>query len=80
MGRQRARAAPGIGTPSPDDVARAVVAGIERDRGEIDVAPLPLRAAGWLAGVAPGLVNAMSRRLGSEEVAEKLAASQRDTR
>ena len=35
---------PGIGTRSPEHVAAAVVRAIEHNRGEIDVAPLPLRA------------------------------------
>ena len=70
----------GVGTPPPEDVARAVVQGIERDRGEIDVAPLPIRAAGWLAGLRPELVNAVNRRLGSREVAEDMAAAQRAKR
>ena len=71
---------PGVGLPSPGDVARAVVAGIERDRGEVDVAPLPLRAAGWIAGPAPGLVNAVSRRFGARRLADEVAAAQRDKR
>lgn len=67
----------GVGTPRPDEVARAVVEGIERDRDEIDVAPLPVRATGWVAAVKPGLVNAMNRRLGSRDIAERLAEAQR---
>jgi len=35
---------PGVGTRSPEDVARAVVRAIERDHGQLDVAPLGLRA------------------------------------
>jgi short-subunit dehydrogenase len=65
---------------SPEQVAKAVVRGIERDRGEIDVAPLPLRVSGWLAGVAPGPVAASARRFGSVEMAEQLGLRQRDKR
>ena len=32
----------GVGTRTPDDVARAVIRGIEKNRAEIDVAPLSL--------------------------------------
>ncbi len=35
---------PGVGTRSPEDVADAVVSTIERDRGEVDVAPSAQRA------------------------------------
>jgi uncharacterized protein len=66
-----------VKTRTPGQVAAAVVRGIERDRGEIDVAPLTVRATGWLAGIAPGAVAAVGRRLGSAEVAEELAERQR---
>lgn len=69
-----------VGLPSPDDVAAAVVTGIERDRGEVDVAPLPLRLSAVLAGVAPGVVTAVGTRLGAGEVAEQAAAAQRSRR
>ncbi len=71
---------PGVGTRTPQDVARAVVAAIERDRGEVDVAPLPLRAGALLAGVAPELAARVSRRLGAHEVSRELAAAQREKR
>jgi uncharacterized protein len=66
-----------VGTRSPEQVARAVVRGIERDRGEIDVAPPLVRAAVRLGGVAPGLAAGIQRRLGAEELAEELAEAQR---
>ncbi len=71
---------PGIGTRSPEDVARAVVLAIERNRGEIDVAPLPLRASTLFAGVAPELAGNLARRLGSEDITRDLAAGQGDKR
>jgi uncharacterized protein len=72
-----AKLPPGVGTNSPDDVARAVITAIERDRGEIDVAPLMLRGSAKLNGIAPGLVNGLSRRLGSAKVAAEIASGQR---
>jgi uncharacterized protein len=66
-----------VKTRTPGQVAAAVVRGIERDRGEIDVAPLTVRATGWLAAIAPDAVAAVGRRLGSAEVAEELAERQR---
>jgi uncharacterized protein len=71
---------PGIGTRSPQDVARAVVSAIERNRGEIDVAPLPLRASTVFAGITPELAASVARRLGSEDITRKMEAGQRDKR
>jgi short-subunit dehydrogenase len=71
---------PGVGTRSPEDVARAVVTAIERNRGEIDVAPLPLRAGATLAGLAPELSATLGRRLGGETLSHKIGAGQRDKR
>ncbi len=70
----------GVHLPSPDEVAAAVVRGIERNRGEIDVAPIPLRISAALAGVAPGAVAAVGSRLGAGEVADEAAAAQRSKR
>ena len=70
----------GVNLPSPEEVAAALVRGIERDRGEIDVAPIPLRISAALAGVAPGAVAAVGSRLGAGEVADQAAAAQRSKR
>jgi uncharacterized protein len=66
--------------PSPGKLGAAVVEGIERDRGEIDVAPLELRLASRLGGLAPGLVTAVATRLGADAVAEEAASAQRSKR
>jgi len=67
---------PGVGTRTPEEVAGAVVSAIERNRGEIDVAPLPLRAGAAFAGFAPELSHAVARRLGGAEISRKMAAAQ----
>ncbi len=69
----------GVSTVPPSDVVNAVLRGIESGRAEIDVAPLVLRAGGWLGGPAPGLVAALSRRQGGQ-FAERLARAQRHKR
>jgi short-subunit dehydrogenase len=71
---------PGLGTVAPDAVADAVVRAIERNRGEIDVAPVSLRAGAIAGGLAPDLAAAVSRRLGGTGVAEQHVAMQRDKR
>jgi short-subunit dehydrogenase len=71
---------PYVRAVSPAQVAEAVIKGIERDKGDIDVAPLPMRASAWLAAVAPELVAKTGRRLGSTEMADELAEKQRHKR
>ena len=62
---------------SPEDVARAVVSAIERNRAEVDVAPLSVRVGATFAGIAPELAAKVARRLGSENIAQEMEASQR---
>ena len=45
----------GVGTRTPDDVAKAVIRGIEKNRPEIDVAPFSLASGARLFGSAPRL-------------------------
>jgi uncharacterized protein len=71
---------PGVGTRSPGDVCRAVVRAIERDPAEIDVAPVTLRAGAAAAGLAPGLAEKVTRRLGAHAVADGLSAGQTSKR
>jgi short-subunit dehydrogenase len=65
-----------VGTRTPEDVARATIRGIERNKGEIDVAPLPLRVGAMIASVAPEFGAAVSRRSGGDKVADEMAAGQ----
>jgi short-subunit dehydrogenase len=70
----------GVGTRTPEDVARAAVRAIERNRGEVDVAPLPLRAGAIFGGLAPELAGSVARRLGSQEISRQMDEGQRDKR
>lgn len=70
----------GVGTRTPEQVADAVIEGIAKNRAEIDVAPLTLRAGGWISGAAPAALAALNRRMGGGEVAENLAAGQSEKR
>ena len=67
-------------TKPPEAVSDAVIRGIEKGKAEIDVAPVPYRVGSLLAGPAPGLVNAFTRRFGGEDVAAQAAEAQRDKR
>ncbi|MBA2505150.1 MAG: SDR family NAD(P)-dependent oxidoreductase, partial [Thermoleophilaceae bacterium] len=67
---------PGVTTRTPDQVAAGVVRGIEGNKHEVDVAPLSLRAASKVAGAFPELAARLQRRMGSRDLAEKMAAAQ----
>lgn len=67
-------------TKTPKDVANAVIAGIERGRAEIDVAPLTVRLGGWLAGPLPNAVAAINRLAGGDRIADAISQAQRDKR
>jgi short-subunit dehydrogenase len=69
-----------VGTRTPDQVAAAVVRGVEQERAELDVAPLGLRLGTRISALAPITAGRVQRRLGSERIADALARSQRDKR
>jgi len=69
-----------VGTSTPDAVADAVLRAIEEDRGEIDVAPLSVRAGSAIAGMAPEVAAAVQRRLGAGRIARDMQAGQTDKR
>jgi uncharacterized protein len=56
---------PGVRTVSPDAVAAAIVLAIERNRAEVDAAPLPLRAGARVAGLTPVLAASVNKRFGA---------------
>ncbi|MGI9578919.1 MAG: SDR family NAD(P)-dependent oxidoreductase [Microthrixaceae bacterium] len=57
-----------VRTKSPQDVADAVVSAIVTNPPEVFVSPLELRASAMLGAIAPGLSEAIQRRLGVEEM------------
>lgn len=67
---------PLVGTRTAEEVAEALIRGIERNRAEVDVAPLSLRLGAAAAGVAPAAVGALQRRLGGADISEQLARGQ----
>jgi short-subunit dehydrogenase len=70
----------GIGTKTPQDVARATIRAVEKNLAEVDVAPLPLRVGAMIGGAAPVLSAAVQRRAGGRKIARELAEGQRDKR
>jgi short-subunit dehydrogenase len=75
-----ARLPPGLGTSSPREVADAVIKGIERNRAEIDVAPLTMRSGARIFTAAPSIGAAVSRALGGGKIAASVAKGQRENR
>jgi uncharacterized protein len=69
-----------VGTKTPDDVANAVVSAIERDRAEVEVAPLGVRLGATITALAPELAANVQRRLGADKVASQMEAGQREKR
>ena len=69
-----------VGTRTPEQVAAAVVRGVEQERAELDVAPLSLRVGTRLAEMAPVTAARVQRRLGSERIADALSDAQRNKR
>ncbi len=69
-----------VGTRTPDQVAQAVVKGIEAGKLEIDVAPLGIRVGTAFAGVAPAATAALQRRLGAHDISADIARGQADKR
>jgi uncharacterized protein len=66
----------GMSTVTPDQVAGAVLRGIERDRAEIDVAPLGLRAGALAGSAVPALAAGVQRRFGGRDLAARIARAQ----
>jgi short-subunit dehydrogenase len=71
---------PGIGTRTPQQVASAVLRAIERNRAEIDVAPVGLRVGAMFAGLAPQTSASVSRLIGSDRISASISDAQRDKR
>jgi short-subunit dehydrogenase len=67
-------------TVSPERVAAAVVRAVEKDRAEINVAPVELRLGGAIAGLFPELSARVQRRLVTDGSLDQIVAGQRDRR
>jgi short-subunit dehydrogenase len=70
----------GVGTKSPEEVAEATLRAIERNRGEIDVAPVGLKLGSLLGGVAPETAARVTRKSGGDAIAMQFETGQLDKR
>lgn len=67
-------------TRSPEEVAAAVISAVERNRAEVEVAPMFLRLGASFASIAPAIAAEISRRLGGDEIALAHVEGQREKR
>lgn len=70
----------GVGTSTPREVSDAVIKAITHNRGEIVVAPAPMRLSAAFAGLAPEAAAAVARRAGGESVSGDFESGQQDKR
>lgn len=70
----------GVRTVSPEQVARKVVAAIAKDRAEIVVAPVELRAGTAIGGIFPTVSAVFQKAGGADKVAASMVDGQRDKR
>jgi short-subunit dehydrogenase len=68
---------PGTRTSSPEEVAAGVIKAIERNRAEVVVAPIEMRASTRLGMIAPTLAGIVQRHAGAGDVSETLSAVHR---
>jgi short-subunit dehydrogenase len=71
---------PGLGTTTPEKVARAVVRAISRNRSEITVAPRRQRLIAEVGYRHPEFAARIQRRGGADRIADELASGQAEKR
>lgn len=71
---------PGVRTVSPEDVVDGVIKAIRRDRAEVVVAPVELRAGAAFAASLPELAAVIQKVGGGAKVSAGIAQGQRDKR
>jgi short-subunit dehydrogenase len=71
---------PGLGTRSPEQVARATIGAIVGNRAEVVVAPPAMALGAHFGGVFPGVAARFQRALGGDRIAGRIAEGQRDRR
>ena len=74
------KANPLVGEVKPSDVADAVLSAISRNRAEVDVMGLGVRAGLVVQAIAPDLFTAVERRSGAGRDADRAAEHQRHKR
>ena len=68
----------GVKAVSPEQVAAKVVRAIDKDLGEVMVAPTSLKVLSTIALVAPGLAAALGRKAGAADIVGSHTALTKD--
>lgn len=71
---------PGVRTVTPKQVAKGVIKAIKRDRAEVVVAPIEIRASGVVGSIFPSLAASLQKAGGGEKLAKQMGEGQRDKR
>jgi uncharacterized protein len=74
------KAHPMAGEVSPAQVADAVWSAIIKNRGEVDLVPIQLKASLKFVAVAPGLAATMARSMGASNVSDEMSERQKHKR
>lgn len=69
----------GVGTSSPEDVARAVAKAIIDGKPEVEVAAMAMKLGARVGAVAPRLAGDLSHRAGAGDVRRRIIAARRTT-
>jgi short-subunit dehydrogenase len=70
----------GVGTKSPEHVANATLRAIERNKGEVDVAPVGLKLGTTFGSLAPETAAAVTRKAGGDAIAQRFETGQKAKR
>ncbi|MDX6689841.1 MAG: hypothetical protein QOG15_1298 [Solirubrobacteraceae bacterium] len=71
---------PGVGTKSPEHVATATLRAIERDKGEVDVAPIGLKVGTVFGSLLPEAAALVTRKMGGDAIAQRFETGQKAKR
>jgi uncharacterized protein len=74
------KANPIAGDVTPEQVAEAVLTAITKNKAEIDVVRLPLRASLKVLAIAPGLFMSVARSTGANRESERISQRQKGKR
>ncbi len=70
----------GVGTKSPEHVASATLRAIERNKGEVDVAPVGLKVGTTFGSLLPETAATVTRRMGGDAIAQRFESGQKSKR
>lgn len=71
---------PGVGTKSPEHVAEATLRAIERNKGEVDVAPVGLKIGTTFGSLLPEAAATVTRKMGGDAIAQRFETGQKAKR